>query len=87
MARNIRIPKRVAFPFGYTVTIELVPPSNENLLAESGYADGIWDPETRKIYINKKLSAYRRRRLVIHELAHALNDCQHHLVDTGVIGD
>ena len=84
---NKRMPKRVVLPFGYIVTVMMCSPGSEELFTDVGPVDGLWDSITRKIFINKALSARRRRRILLHELAHALNDCEHQLMDDGIIGD
>jgi Zn-dependent peptidase ImmA (M78 family) len=46
-------------------------------------ADGIWDDETKTIYIRKRLPMTRRRYILAHELGHAWLDWQHRHLDEG----
>ena len=84
---NKRIPNKVVFPFGYVIKVEQVSPQHKDLYTESGYMDGIWDPSRQLISINKSLPAKRRRRILYHELEHALNDAAHYFIDEKIIGD
>lgn len=81
-----RIPKRVVLPFGIIISISQVSPCHEYLLTENGtYADGVWDPASHRISIDKTLSMKRRKKILYHELLHCINDVMHELEDAGVL--
>jgi Zn-dependent peptidase ImmA (M78 family) len=46
-------------------------------------ADGIWDDDTKTIYVRKRLPVTRRRYILAHELGHAWLDWQHRYMDDG----
>jgi Zn-dependent peptidase ImmA (M78 family) len=72
----MRLPRRVVLPFGYVVTVKLAT-SREMDDAGGSDCDGLWDCDSRRILIRKRLAAARRRWVLVHELFHALNDMQH----------
>lgn len=78
-----RIPSRVVFPFGYRVKIKQVTDTEMN--EQAADADGLWEEETRTIYIRKNLPITRRRYLLAHELFHAWLDWQHLYMDKGIV--
>ena len=75
----IRIPSRVVLPFGYRITVRMLTDTEMDQRDTS--ADGIWDSDTRTIYIRKSLPATRRRYILGHELGHAWLDWQHRFLD------
>ena len=79
--RHLRIPSRVVFPFGYRISIRQV--TDAEMDTRDANADGIWDSDTRTIYIRKRLLVTRRRYILAHELGHAWLDWQHRYLDDG----
>lgn len=77
-----RIPTRVVLPFGYRISVRQV--SDADMDKRDINADGIWDAETRTIYIRKRLPVTRRRYILAHELGHAWLDWQHRYLDEGM---
>ena len=77
----IRIPRRVVFPFGYHIIVRQVTDSDMD--RRDPNADGIWDNDTKTIYIRKRLPVTRRRYILAHELGHAWLDWQHRHLDNG----
>lgn len=84
--RITRLPRRITLPFGWIIRVEYLPEHHETLYDETTreFLDGIWDQEGKTIYINKHVSVRRRRRLILHELDHALNDLRHWAADFGL---
>ena len=76
-----RIPHRVVFPFGYHITVRQVTDSDMD--RRDPDADGIWDNDTKTIYIRKRLPVTRRRYILAPELGHAWLDWQHRHLDNG----
>ena len=52
-------------------------------IEELANADGIWDDDTKTIYLRKRLPVTRRRYILAHELGHAWLDWQHRHLDNG----
>lgn len=77
----LRIPTRVVLPFGYRINVRMVTDAEMDQRDPS--ADGIWDSDTRTIYIRKRLPVTRRRYILGHELGHAWLDWQHRFLDNG----
>lgn len=77
----VRIPTRVVLPFGYHISVRQVPDSEMDRRDKN--ADGIWDCESKTIYIRKRLPVTRRRYILAHELGHAWLDWQHRYLDDG----
>lgn len=77
----IRIPARVVLPFGYRISVRQLTDTEMN--KRDTNADGIWDDETKTIYIRKRLTMTRRRYILAHELGHAWLDWQHRHLDEG----
>lgn len=87
----MRIPRSHRFPWGYTIRILLVTPT-EMAAAESccncfakpdGIPDGSWDSGERTIRICKGLPITRQRYVLGHELQHSLLDFNHHHLNVG----
>jgi hypothetical protein len=78
---TVRIPHKVVLPFGYHIMIRLVTDSEMD--RQDVNADGIWDNESKTIYIRKRLPVTRRRYILAHELGHAWLDWQHRYLDDG----
>jgi Zn-dependent peptidase ImmA (M78 family) len=76
----VRLPTSVRLPFGYRVLVKLVTDTEMTEHCEDG-ADGLWDSESRTIYIRKNLPKQRQRYILWHELGHVLWDGQHALLD------
>ena len=79
--RQMRIPSRVVLPFGYRIAVRQLTDLEMN--ERDRNADGVWDDETRTIYIRKRLPITRRRYILAHELGHAWLDWQHRHLDDG----
>ncbi len=79
--RLLRIPSRVVFPFGYRISVRQL--SDAEMNKRDANADGIWDDETKTIFIRKRLPVTRRRYILAHELGHAWLDWQHRYMDNG----
>lgn len=77
----MRLPTRVHLPFGFRIAVKLVTDSEMvGVLGSSDpdeMVDGLWDDDTRTIYIRKVLSKKRQRYILSHELHHALLDWAH----------
>ena len=81
----MRLPRKIALPFGYLVAVRLVG-DREMLEAMDEddpieLADGLWDVDNRVIYVRRKLPFRRKAEVLGHELDHALNDWRHWLHD------
>jgi Zn-dependent peptidase ImmA (M78 family) len=76
-----RIPRKVKLPFGYVVTVRQFTNKQMNNMEDT--ADGLWNSETRTIYIRKSLPLTRKRYILMHELGHAWLDFTHHHLDDG----
>jgi Zn-dependent peptidase ImmA (M78 family) len=79
--RLLRIPSRVVLPFGYRITVRQLSDSEMDKRDEN--ADGIWDDDTKTIFIRRRLPVTRRRYILAHELGHAWLDWQHRYLDDG----
>lgn len=79
--RLLRIPSRIVLPFGYRITVRQLSDSEMDKRDEN--ADGIWDAETKTIFIRRRLPVTRRRYILAHELGHAWLDWQHRYLDDG----
>lgn len=79
--RQMRIPSRVVLPFGYRIAVRQL--TDLEMDERDRNADGVWDDETRTIYIRKRLPITRRRYILAHELGHAWLDWQHRHLDDG----
>lgn len=80
-SRMIRIPTRVVLPFGYKISVRQL--TDTEMDKRDANADGIWDDESKTIYIRKRLPMTRRRYILAHELGHAWLDWQHRHLDEG----
>ena len=76
----MRLPARVVFPFGYRVRVKQATDRELRDLADDR-PDGLWIAEERTIYIRKCLPITRKRYILAHELAHAVNDWMHFCLD------
>jgi Zn-dependent peptidase ImmA (M78 family) len=79
--RQLRIPRGVVLPFGYRITVKQL--SDVEMDKRDKDADGIWDAETKTIYLRRGLPVTRRRYILAHELGHAWLDWQHRYMDDG----
>lgn len=64
------IPEAEMFPWGYVVWIKEVPPDAPELEG----THGLWDVDTRTIYLDKTHPIAEKRGCYIHEYDHAYND-------------
>ena len=78
----MRLPTRVNLPFGYIVKVKLATGS-EMKNKDGQDCDGLWDSDTRTIYVRKALPVKRQRYILVHELVHAMNDYLHAALDAG----
>lgn len=79
--KEVRVPKVFLLP-GWKVWVKQVTGGKMKALHGDNY-DGLWDIETRTIYINKYLPLTRKWYVVGHEYAHVVNDWVLWLGDTG----
>jgi hypothetical protein len=77
----LRMPSRVVLPFGYRISVRQL--SDTDMDRRDPNADGIWDDDTKTIYLRKRLPMTRRRYILAHELGHAWLDWQHRHLDNG----
>ena len=69
-----RLPQRVRL-LGYRLAVKQVPSGELARIAKDARPmEGLWDDETRTIYIWKRLSQKDKQRVFLHELSHALID-------------
>jgi Zn-dependent peptidase ImmA (M78 family) len=81
-----RLPTKIHFPFGYICTVKQVTDKEmKDLCDDEDGSDGMWDVETKTIYILKKLPTKRKRYILGHELGHAFLDWQHYCLDEGAM--
>lgn len=78
----MRIPRSVTFPFGYVVQVRQVTDA-EMTAEDEDCPDGLWDVETRTIYVRSAIPIRRRKYILGHELGHALWDWQHEMFNEG----
>lgn len=80
-------PTSFTLPFGYNVAIVYVDDKKMRDEAEcqpdDPTPDGLWDSETRTIYVLRRLRKKRLRYVLIHEVLHAAIDWQHDLLNDG----
>lgn len=80
MVGAVRLPRRVHLGNGHVVTVTLV--SRQTLKDLNGDEDepleGLWDSDTRAIYVLRSLGSADRWRVYWHELLHAVNDLAAH---------
>jgi len=82
----MRLPTHIMLPFGYTVRVKQL--SDSEMRAEDAdgeLQDGLFDPETRSIFIRATLPKGRKKYLLSHELLHAVADWQHELFNEGAL--
>ena len=80
----MRLPKTLVFPVGYRVKVKVVSPTQMSAEFDCSAVDGLWDVESRTIYLSSRVPARRRRAVLIHEMFHAIADFQHQMMDDGV---
>jgi Zn-dependent peptidase ImmA (M78 family) len=75
----MRLPSRITLPFGYTVLVKQVSEQEMKVEAEDDEdpPDGLWDVDSRTIYVRSHLSLKRKRYILGHEMCHALADWIH----------
>lgn len=86
----MRLPSRVVFPFGYRVTVKQVSDREMREFSDDDPGqplslDGCWYADHRTIYIRKCLGVRRKRYILAHEVAHAVNDWIHFCLDAETI--
>lgn len=82
MSRSPRLPLTITFSPSYKVAVKQV--ADEIMDVAYSDADAVWVVENRSILIRRKLPSTRKWYLLTHELAHALADFQHYLIDAGI---
>ncbi len=81
-----RLPAKVRLPFNDVIRVVLT--SDREMLEameeedRSELADGLWDVDTRTIYVRRSLGFKRKAEVLGHELDHAINDWRHWLRDS-----
>lgn len=84
----MRLPSKIVFPFGYVVLIREISDQEMRLEVEAGQdefpPDGLFDAETRTIFIRRGLSLGRKKYILSHEMIHLLADYQHEMLDEGI---
>lgn len=86
MARR-RIPETIRLPFGFAIKVRQISTTEmaeEAECAPDDAPDGLWDSESRTIYIKRSLPVTRRRYVLCHELEHAATDLTHQQLNDGV---
>lgn len=82
-----RLPANIHLPFGYRIKVCLV--TDAEMLAvmdeedRNELVDGLWDVDTRRIYIRRRMASARKAEVLGHELDHAVNDWRHWVRDGG----
>ena len=81
-----RLPAKISLPFGYVIRVVLAT-DTEMLEAmeeddRSELADGLWDMDTRTIFVRRNLPFKRKAEVLGHELDHAVNDWRHWVRDS-----
>ena len=71
--QRMRIPSRVKLPFGYEIKVKIFP-KTKLLEVDPDPADGLWDVNTRTIYISKSLTHTEQIGILSHEMLHAMAD-------------
>lgn len=70
-----RVPKRLNLGYGNIIKVSLVSQDRLKDVGRTGEPlDGLWDDVSRTLYIDKNLSAERRKQAFYHELIHIVND-------------
>ena len=72
----MRIPRVVHLPFGWSIPVKQLSQKALNEYAED-HVDGLWEVDTRTIYVSKDLPITQKVDTLLHELDHALNDLRH----------
>ncbi|HET7292624.1 MAG TPA: hypothetical protein VFM88_09375 [Vicinamibacteria bacterium] len=81
-----RLPSKIRLPFNFVIRVVLT--SDREMLDamdeddRSELADGLWDVDSRTIYVRRSLGFKRKAEVLGHELDHALNDWRHWVRDT-----
>lgn len=83
----MRLPSRVVLPFGYVVLVKEVSDQEMRIEAEDNedFPDGLFDSETRTIFIRKDQAHGRKKYILSHELIHAVADFQHEMFNDGAL--
>ena len=70
-----RVPKSINLGYGNIIKVRLVSQSRMKLIGRAEEPlDGMWDDVSRTMYIDKNLSAERRKQTFYHEMLHVIND-------------
>lgn len=85
--RAVRLPKYVHYPFGYRIRVVLTDEAGIREAAEcdgdDDTPDGVWDVETKTIFVLQALPIRRQRYVLGHEMRHALADWEHEMLNLG----
>ncbi len=84
-SKYLRVPKVIRFPFGYTVVVKQVTLREMKAMNGNEACWGLWDVDTRTIYIAKNAPISKKRYLVCHELKHVLADFEHFYTEEGIV--
>lgn len=86
----MKIPKRVALGFGYTVHVRYMGRAEMDAkftLAGEEPTDGFWDKDTMTIWLGDDLTLAQQRYLYVHELQHAVLDMLDQYLDVWTISE
>jgi Zn-dependent peptidase ImmA (M78 family) len=83
-SKYLKVPKRIRFPFGYTVVVRQVTLRELKKMAGGDDVYGLWDVDSRTIFVGKHLPVAKKRYVVVHELRHAMADFEHLHAELGV---
>lgn len=79
----VKLPTRFKLPFDYWVKVRVLSDVEMNSVLDSPDCDGLWDIDTRTIYLRGSLGDAQKIQVFTHEVAHAVNDWEHHILTTG----
>lgn len=71
----MRVPRKIHLPFGWDITVKQLSQEALNEYADD-HVYGLWEIDTRTIYLSKDLSFTQKIDTLLHECDHALNDCR-----------
>ena len=70
----MRIPRKISLPWGWDIKVKQV--TDSYLKNEWGVddVDGLWDVDTRTIFLRRSLSVVEKVEVLGHEVDHLIND-------------
>ena len=72
----MRVPRIIQLPFGWDITVKQLSQKALNEYADD-HVYGLWEIDTRTIYLSKDLPFTQKIDILLHECDHALNDLRH----------